>query len=223
MTRNHTYLGQWFRDAWGIFVNELRMIVRDNGVMLIFCFAGLVYPLLYNWIYGYGVVDEMPVAVVDLSGGSYSRRYVRELDATRECAVAFDCGSLEEAKRLLEEQKVHGIVCIPADFDGKLNRMEQAVISTYSDMSTFLYYKNMTLATNQVMLDEVHRIQTERYAAAGYVGEDAVQLIEHVQLDGPEFFPLAVNVKAEAVFLLEEALWENMFRRNHFTPSFRRG
>jgi ABC-2 type transport system permease protein len=183
MTRNHTYLGQWFRDAWGIFVNELRMIVRDNGVMLIFCFAGLVYPLLYNWIYGYGVVDEMPVAVVDLSGGSYSRRYVRELDATRECAVAFDCGSLEEAKRLLEEQKVHGIVCIPADFDGKLNRMEQAVISTYSGMSTFLYYKNMTLATNQVMLDEVHRIQTERYAAAGYVGEDAVQLIEPVQYD----------------------------------------
>ena len=183
MTRNHTYLGQWIRDAWGIFVNELRMIVRDNGVMLIFCFAGLVYPLLYNWIYGYGVVDEMPVAVVDLSGGSYSRRYVRELDATRECAVAFDCGSLDEAKRLLEEQKVHGIVCIPADFDEKLNRMEQGVISTYSDMSTFLYYKNMTLATNQVMLDEVHRIQTERYAAAGYVGEDAVQLIEPVQYD----------------------------------------
>ena len=183
MTRNHTYLGQWFRDAWGIFVNELRMIVRDNGVMLIFCFAGLVYPLLYNWIYGYGVVDEMPVAVVDLSGGSYSRRYVRELDATRECAVAFDCGSLDEAKRLLEEQKVHGIVCIPADFDEKLNRMEQGVISTYADMSTFLYYKNMTLATNQVMLDEVHRIQTERYAAAGYVGEDAVQLIEPVQYD----------------------------------------
>ena len=183
MTHEHTYLGRWLRDAWGIFVNELRMILKDNGVMLIFCFAGLVYPLLYNWIYGYGVVDEMPVAVVDLSGGSYSRRYVRELDATRECAVAYDCGSLEEARGLLEGQKVHGIVLIPADFDEKLNRMEQAVISTYADMSTFLYYKNMTLATNQVMLDEVHRIQTERYAAAGYVGEDAVQLIEPVQYD----------------------------------------
>ena len=104
MTHEHTYLGRWFRDVWGIFVNELRMILKDNGVMLIFCFAGLVYPLLYNWIYGYGVVDEMPVAVVDLSGGSYSRRYVRELDATRECAVAYDCGSLEEARGLLEAQ-----------------------------------------------------------------------------------------------------------------------
>ena len=77
MAEKITYIGQWIRDAFGIFVNELRMVVHDSGVMLIFCFAGLVYPLLYNWIYGYGVVDEMPVAVVDESAGTYSRRYIR--------------------------------------------------------------------------------------------------------------------------------------------------
>lgn len=183
MEEKITYIGRWRRDTWGIFVNELRMISKDSGVMLIFCFAGLVYPILYNWIYEDGVVNEMPVAVVDLSGGSYSRRYVRELDATRECAVAYDCVSMQEAQRLMEEQKVHGIVYIPAEFDDNLVQMRQGVISTYADMSTFLYYKNMTLATNQVMLDEVHQIQTERYAAAGYVGQDATQLIEPVQYD----------------------------------------
>ena len=31
-----TYIGRWLRDVWGIFVNELRMISRDGGVMLIF-------------------------------------------------------------------------------------------------------------------------------------------------------------------------------------------
>ena len=94
MAEKITYLRQWIRDTFGIFVDELRMVVHDNGVMLIFCFAGLVYPLLYNWIYGYGVVDEMPVAVVDNSQGSYSRRYIREVDATREVAIACDCVSL---------------------------------------------------------------------------------------------------------------------------------
>ena len=58
-----TYIGRWLRDAWGIFVNELRMISRDGGVMLIFCFAGLVYPVLYNWIYEDGVVNEKPEPV----------------------------------------------------------------------------------------------------------------------------------------------------------------
>jgi len=183
MAERISYIGQWIRETYRIFVEELRMVVRDNGVMLIFCFAGLVYPLLYNWIYGYGVVDEMPVAVVDNSQGSYSRRYIREVDATREVAIAYDCVSMEEARKLMEEQKVHGIIYVPSDFDEKLNRMEQATVSTYADMSTFLYYKDLTVATNKVMLDEVHKIQAERYAAAGYTGQDATQLIEPVQYD----------------------------------------
>ena len=171
MAKKTTYLGKWIRETFRIFVDEFRMVLHDNGVMLIFCFAGLVYPLLYNWIYGYGVVDEMPVAVVDNSQGSYSRRYIREVDATREVAIAYDCVSLAEARELMERQQVHGIIYIPADFDVKLNRMEQATVSTYADMSTFLYYKDLTVATNKVMLDEIHQIQAR------------TDLIEPVQYD----------------------------------------
>ena len=177
------YFAKWFHDTWNIFLNELRLVVHDSGVMIIFCFAGLVYPLLYNWIYHDGVVDEMPVAVVDLSQGTYSRRYIQKLDATRECAVAYDCVSLAEASELMARQKVHGVVYIPSDFDRRLALREQATLSTYADMSTFLYYKNLTIGTNLVMLDEVHSIQTEHYAAAGFTGQDATQLIEPVQYD----------------------------------------
>ena len=183
-----SYISKWFHDMWNIFTQELRLIGRDNGVMLIFCFAGLVYPLLYNWIYHDGVVDEMPVAVVDNSRGSNSRRYVQKFDATRECAVAYDCVSMAEAEELMKEQKVHGILYIPSDFDSRLALGEQAFLSTYADMSTFLYYKNMTIASNLVMLDEVHQIQAEHYAAKGFTGQDAVQLIEPVQYDDARLY-----------------------------------
>ena len=133
-----SYISKWFHDVWNIFTRELKFIGRDNGVMLIFCFAGLVYPLLYNWIYHDGVVDEMPVAVVDNSRGSYSRRYLQKFDATRECALAYDCASMAEAEELMKQQKVHGILYIPSDFDSRLALGEQAFLSTYADMSTFL-------------------------------------------------------------------------------------
>ena len=55
-------------------------------------------------------------------------------------------------------------------------------------MSTFLYYKNMTIASNLVMLDEVHQIQAEHYAAKGFTGQDAVQLIEPVQYDDARLY-----------------------------------
>ena len=183
-----SYISKWFHDVWNIFTRELKLIGRDNGVMLIFCFAGLVYPLLYNWIYHDGVVDEMPVAVVDNSRGSYSHRYVQKFDATRECAIAYDCVSMAEAEELMKEQKVHGILYIPSDFDSRLALGEQAFLSTYADMSTFLYYKNMTIASNLVMLDEVHQIQAEHYAAKGFTGQDAVQLIEPVQYDDARLY-----------------------------------
>jgi len=182
------YARKWFHDMWNTFTQELRLIGRDNGVMLIFCFAGLVYPLLYNFIYHDGVVDEMSVAVVDQSRGSYSRRYVQKFDATRECAIAYDCVSMAEAEELMKQQKVHGILYIPSDFDTRLALGQQATLSTYADMSTFLYYKNMTIASNLVMLDEVHQIQAEHYAAAGFTGQDALQLIEPVGYDDARLY-----------------------------------
>ena len=178
-----SYIQNWFSETWKIFLSELREVFHDSGVMIIFCFAGLVYSLLYNWIYSIGTVDEMPVAVVDQSHGSYSRDYVRKLDATRECAVAANCISLEEARGLMVGGKVHGIVYIPSDFDRNIVRGEQGIISTYADMSTFLYYKSLTIGTSLVMLDQVHQIQTERYAASGFTGQDALQLVQPVQYD----------------------------------------
>lgn len=178
-----SYAGQWLRDWYGIFIHELRLIFSDAGAMVVFFVGGLLYPVLYNLIYYNGSVDEVPVAVVDLSDGACSRRFVQEFDATRECEVYCKCVSMAEAEQLLRERKVHGILYIPRDFDSCLARMEQGHISTYADMSSFLYYKNLRTASSLVMLDEVHKIQAERYAAAGYTGQDATQLIEPVQYD----------------------------------------
>lgn len=156
-----SYLGTWVHDWYRIFVNELKLIFTDAGVLIIFFVGGLLYPVLYNLIYMNGTVDEMPVAVVDLSGGSYSRRYLQKVDATRECEILTYCASLEEAQGLMQKGLVHGVILVPADFDTRLTRGEQGVISTYADMSSFLYYKCLTMGTSLTMLDEMHQIQAE--------------------------------------------------------------
>ena len=178
-----TYAGTWIKNWYDIFINELKLIFTDSGVMVIFFIGGLLYPVLYNLIYMHGTVDEMPVAVVDLSGGSYSDRYLRKVDATRECRIFCYCTSLAEAEQLMQQRKVYGVIYVPSDFDERIVRGEQGVISTYADMSSFLYYKNLTMATSHVMLDEMHVIQTEHYAAAGLDGQSAWQLVQPVLSD----------------------------------------
>ena len=109
------YIRQWLSDWNAIFINELRMIFSDSGVLIIFFLAGFVYPVLYNLIYGEGVLNGMPVAVVDRSGGTGSRRFIREMDATRELDVAYRCTDMAEAEELFRERKVNGIIMFPVE------------------------------------------------------------------------------------------------------------
>ncbi len=167
-----SFFRTWFRNWYDIFIHELHLIFSDSGVLVIFFVGGLLYPVLYNLIYMNGTVDDMPVAVVDLSGGSYSRRYLQKVDATRECEILLYCSSLEEARSLMQRRVVHGVIYVPADFDEHIVRGEQGTVSTYADMSSFLYYKCLTMGTSLAMLDEMHQIQLEHNVPQAVLSEE---------------------------------------------------
>lgn len=151
--------------------------------MLIFVVAGLLYPLLYNLVYLNGIVHETPIAVVDNADCSDTHRIIRELDATKEVSVAYTCMNMEEAKRLMQERKVKGIIMFPSDFGKKLAHMETAIFSAYADMSSFLYYKNVLSATNFVMLHEVGKIQMVRYTSMGMTDQTAYESVKPILYD----------------------------------------
>lgn len=164
-------------DMLSTFVQECRIVFHDSGVLIIFLVAGILYPPLYNIIYRNEAVVDMPIAAIDDSHTTESRRYLQKLDATDKVSIDYICMNLGEAQKLLGQRKIHGIVYIPADYANRLASNQQATISVYDDMSSFLYYKNMTMATNFVMLDEMKKIEIDRYNAMGVEGEQAQQLV----------------------------------------------
>ena len=171
------------RDALEIFNLELRNILHDGGVMIIFIAAGFLYPILYNYVYKNGILEDSPVAVVDNADCSDSRRMIREMDATREIDIAYECVSMEEAKELLRTRKVNGIIYFPGDFGQRLAYRETATFSIYADMSSFLYYKNVLMGSNFVMLHEVNNIKLERFRADGLTDAQADQSVNTVLYD----------------------------------------
>ena len=134
-------LNEGLHDICFIWWREMKLMVRDEGVIIFFLVVPIVYPLLYSWIYNNETVHEVPVAVVDDSHSSLSRQFIRMCDASADVRVAYYAQDMDEAQSLVSRQLVKGVYHIPSDFDLNINRMQQATISVYCDMALMLTYK----------------------------------------------------------------------------------
>lgn len=160
---------QHLSDVWYVFTDELRRIIHDPGVITIFIVASLAYPLLYKVLYYNEAVHEIPVAVVDMDMSSHSRHFLHKWEATPDIAIAYMCDNMEEAEELMRLQKIHGILYIPSDYSHNIETAhDQATLSLYCDMSSFLYMKGVYMSCNKVMLDEMHSIQLNRFERMGF-------------------------------------------------------
>ena len=169
------YLQNAVRQMTTIFWNEVIRIFTDSGVMLILFIAGLGYPLLYSFVYYQESVSEIPVAIIDNDASAYSRKFSRELDATKEVQLR-RCINMNEAEYLMGRRKVHAIIVLPKDFEKTvLDGQEQATVSVYVNMTSFFVYTSVAFAINFTMLQENKDIEIHRYEAAGQTQQLALQ------------------------------------------------
>ena len=207
--RLKTYWTKSYSDWNYIFQEELRTCFRDQGVLIFFLLVPLFYPLLYSFIYTREVVREVPVAVVDNSHSSLSRRYLRHIDATADVHLMAYCANMEEARTLMRQRDAYGIIYIPESFSRDLNRHQQTSVRIYSDMSGLLYYKALLMANTDVSLDMNADIKVER---AGNTTEQQDKVTEHpiayeeVSIFNPQNGFAAFLIPAVLVLIIQQTL-----------------
>ena len=181
-------ISNWFEDAAYIWRQEIKQVFRDEGVLIFCIIVPLAYPLLYSWIYNNEVVHEVPVVVVDQSHSQLSRQFVRMCDASPDVKIISYAEDLDDAQALVSRQIVKGIYLIPSDFSTKINRMEQAVISVYCDMSLMLTYKAIYMTSMQV--SQAMGAEIQKKVSGNYTDrEDAITTRPLDFEDVPAFNP----------------------------------
>lgn len=162
-----------------MFAHEMKRIFSNSGVLVIFFLGSLAYPFLYKAMYWNEQINDIPVAVVDMSCSPESRDFLHKWAAAPDVKIAYTCASMAEAERLLRDQKVHGIIYFPKDYATQLaDPLGQAHISLYCDMSSFLYMKGLYMSCNLVMLETMQNVQIDRYEQMGLDKEFAWQLVQ---------------------------------------------
>ncbi len=203
------YWRQALSDWNYIFREELRTIVKDQGVLIFFFIVPLGYPLLYTFIYNQEVVREVPVAVVDDCRSALSREYVRHMDASPDVKVISHCANMTEAKRLVRKREAYGVVRIPEDFSRRIMSGEQAHVSAYADMSGMLYYKSVLTANTNVSLALNAKIKVTRAGGATKQDERVTEhpiAYEEVSLFNPQNGFATFLIPAVLILIIQQTL-----------------
>ncbi len=145
-------IGHWLSMTGRVFRNEWKLVLGDVGVLLFFVGLPLAYPIAYTLVYNPEVVDNIRIAVVDNSRTKESRELVRTVDATPALEVYDYAADLGEAKKMMAETKVFGVLEIPADYARKLGRGEQVHVPFYADMSLLLRFRSEMAALTDVQM-----------------------------------------------------------------------
>ena len=153
---------QGMNSVFYICQKELKAVFKDQGVLIFFLLVPLAYPLLYAFIYTGEVVREVPAAVVDMNKSTLSREFIRKVDATPDVKIQSHCADMEEAKLLLKESKVYGVIYIPESFSSDITKGIQTQVTLYCDMSGMLYYKAILTASTEVSLKMNKAIKIKR-------------------------------------------------------------
>ncbi|MEA3503762.1 MAG: ABC transporter permease [Bacteroidota bacterium] len=141
------HITNFLSDIGTSFINEMKRIFSDAGAVLIVFFGIALYAGIYSLAYEKEIVNDIQVALVDLDNSNTSHKYTRMADATDEINITYEPTSIQEAKELFFNKKVHGIIVVDKDFEKDLLSGEQSHISVYCDASYFLLYKQVLTAS----------------------------------------------------------------------------
>ncbi|MEG0796367.1 MAG: ABC transporter permease [Odoribacter sp.] len=196
-------------DIFYVFRREFYTVFRDHAVLTFFILLSLAYPLVYTYIYSEEVVREVPVAVVDHSQSSLSREFLRLWDASANVHIVSHCSDIEEAKELMYQKKIYGILEIPADFNKELNQGDQAHIALFCDMGILLNYKALLMAASDVSIGMGKQIQVKGMAYASRIQQQIVSSpvrVEEVKLFNSQSGFASFIIPAVLVLVVQQSL-----------------
>ncbi len=154
MKRFFTNIYRGFANLAKVWQRETYLVFHDTGVMLFFFFLTLAYPIIYTLIYNPEILENIPVAVVDKDRSVQSRELARMIDATQGIEVFNYVANMQEARQLMNEHKIYGILEIPDNYGKNLARNEQGVVTFYAEMSLLLRFRTFVSSLTDVQLAE---------------------------------------------------------------------
>lgn len=161
------YIARFFRVLAESFAAEWTTVRKDMGVLVFFVLLPVAYPIVYTLVYNPEVLNDMPVAVVDHSRTAESRDLIRKIAATPAVRIYDYYPNLQDARRLVDENKVFGILEIESDYAKAIGRGETGHVTFFCDMALMYRFRTFAFDLTNVQIAEIGEITGQRLDMIG--------------------------------------------------------
>lgn len=192
------------------FVETLKDIFVDKGVLLMLIIAPIIYGFFYPWPYSVEVVNHVPVGIIDHDNSALSRTIVRYASASPQIDVE-TFNSEQAAKTAIWSGDIAGYMIIPSGLEQQVLSGKAASVSVLGNGGYFILNRNVQLGFLQAVSTVSAGIEVKKNVAQGAYLPTAAKNTQAVPL---QIIPLfnqtqgygAYVVPAVAILILQQTL-----------------
>lgn len=195
-----------------VVLNELKQIFRIKEVTSVLIMGLVTYFFFYPIPYNNEEVRDVPIAVMDQNQTTMSRELLRNLDATDSLKIIDEVENIGEAKELLKQRKIYGIIVIPFDFEQNILKGHRDAVVFYGDASYVMIYNSAATAVSSVVMAMNRDILVDKQIAMGVdpaiaMGNSAPFNPVNVQLFNPQAGYATYIIPPAYVLILHQSIW----------------
>ncbi|HNX00771.1 MAG TPA: ABC transporter permease, partial [Candidatus Cloacimonadota bacterium] len=161
---------------------EWYILSRERAILLIVLIAPVLYLFFYGSIYVHNTVTKAEIAVIDRDQSEFSRLYRQYLEADP-VLVTQPINDVDEAQRLLEEQKIAGYLILPSHLEKDVKQGKQVVIPAYINTGSFILGNELNKRFLQINQTLSTGILLKTWEARGLNPKTALQQSMPVTVD----------------------------------------
>lgn len=156
-----------------VFGREIRRIIHDKDLVLIFLIVPLFYIFFYGAVYKNKVINQLHVAFIDMDHSSISRMIKKEIMADPVLKVQ-DYVTLDNARHDMELQKVQAILYVPADLEKNLKRGKKVGVPVYITTTNFMVNIEANKRIGSILQHLSYGVIAKYWMSKGYIKKAAL-------------------------------------------------
>ncbi|MGB2785379.1 ABC transporter permease [Psychrobacter sp.] len=194
----------------GSFLQTIKDIFSDKGVLLLLLIAPIIYGFFYPWPYSTEVVNHVPVGIIDNDNSNLSRTIVRYASTSPQLDTQLFLNE-QQAKEAMWSDEIAGYMVIPSGLEQQVLSGKAASVSVLGNGGYFLLNKNVQMgflkavSTVSAGIEVKKNVAQGAYSATAAANTQAVPLVIIPLYNQTEGYGAYV-VPAVSILILQQTL-----------------